>query len=97
MRIAWQEHFMMDSVNEATATALPVRAGGPINRSSASREKLRSSEVYSWTLSAKGKILWVDLVEDTEDPEPQFEGPQNYRALVIGRMLGLFISRRKGL
>ena len=47
------------SLNEATATASPVRAGG---------QRITSSEVYAWTLSAKGEILWADFVEDAEDP-----------------------------
>ena len=77
------------SLNEATATASPVRAGG---------QRITSSEVYAWTVSAKGKILWADFVEDAEDPEPQFEGPQNCRVrALVGCMLGLLTSRRGGL
>ena len=82
---------MMDSVNEATATASPVRAGGPTNRSSGSREKLRSSEVYAWTLSG------LIIVEDTEvrrRSRAAVRGAKNCRALVVGRMLGLLTLRR---
>ena len=70
-----------------------------LSEQGAHKQRITSSEVCAWTLSVKGKILWVDLVEDAEDPEPQFEGPQNcrVRTLVVGCILGLLTSRRGGL